>query len=106
MFCVCVNEFIVKKIVNQPRPGNLLQVTDYSGRFVGSCVESCGMPSSHSAIACGLFILMVYDAMLRVHPVYATFDASLVSPSGVTTGTIESRRDDEARRQLPEAVLD
>jgi len=65
---VLVNEGIVKKLWQQPRPGNLLQLKSYNGKFVGSCVLSCGMPSSHAALATGWFSLLFLDATFRVHP--------------------------------------
>mmetsp|Transcript_68916 Transcript_68916/g.150640 ORF Transcript_68916/g.150640 Transcript_68916/m.150640 type:complete len:501 (-) Transcript_68916:180-1682(-) len=65
---IVINEGLIKRLVYEPRPGTLLQTTDYTGRYVGSCVESCGMPSSHSAMACGWFVLLFLDAVRRVHP--------------------------------------
>jgi len=63
-----VNEFVVKKVVSQPRPGNMLQMRDASGLYVGSCVQTCGMPSSHSAMSVGWFALILLDAFQWVHP--------------------------------------
>jgi membrane-associated phospholipid phosphatase len=49
-----INE-LVKLGVNQPRPA-------------GSCLTSKGMPSSHSAVAIGLFLFLVLDAGYRLRP--------------------------------------
>jgi len=96
---VVINEGIVKRLFNQPRPGTLLQTTDYTGKFVGSCVPSCGMPSSHSALACGWFVLLFLDAAVRVHPNAFEIDtqADLEEPDSVV---IRSRGRREARRNV------
>eukprot|EP00928_Gymnodinium_smaydae_P065569 TRINITY_DN48685_c0_g1_i1.p1 TRINITY_DN48685_c0_g1~~TRINITY_DN48685_c0_g1_i1.p1 ORF type:complete len:408 (-),score=29.35 TRINITY_DN48685_c0_g1_i1:142-1365(-) len=54
-FIVCLNEFIFKRIVKQPRPYR-------------SCNYSCGFPSGHSAMSIGFFILMILDASYRICP--------------------------------------
>eukprot|EP00443_Scrippsiella_acuminata_P048479 CAMPEP_0115207362 /NCGR_PEP_ID=MMETSP0270-20121206/20678_1 /TAXON_ID=71861 /ORGANISM="Scrippsiella trochoidea, Strain CCMP3099" /LENGTH=1437 /DNA_ID=CAMNT_0002620955 /DNA_START=36 /DNA_END=4349 /DNA_ORIENTATION=+ len=64
---VFVNEGIIKRMFSQPRPGTMLQHRDPAGFYVGSCVPSCGMPSSHSALAIGWFVLLLCDAVQRVH---------------------------------------
>jgi len=94
---VVINEGIVKRLFNQPRPGTLLQTTDYTGKLVGSCVPSCGMPSSHSAMACGWFVLLFLDAAVRVHPNAFEIDtqADLEEPDSVV---IRSRGRREAQR--------
>jgi hypothetical protein len=43
------NEVIVKRIWAQPRPGAFEKLKDDDGQLVGSCLVSCGMPSSHAA---------------------------------------------------------
>jgi membrane-associated phospholipid phosphatase len=63
---VFATEVVLKKQCNQPRPGTLMQVRDYNGRFVGSCVETCGMPSGHAAMATGWFTLFFLDAAFRI----------------------------------------
>lgn len=47
-----INE-LVKLGIKEPRP-------------LGSCLTSCGMPSSHSAVAIGLFLYLVLDAAYRI----------------------------------------
>jgi len=68
LILVFLNEVIIKKLLSQPRPGTMLQMRDSRGRFVGSCVQKCGMPSSHSALAYGWFVLLLCDAVHRAHP--------------------------------------
>jgi len=69
LFCtITLCEGCLKPLLRQPRPGTLLQVRDYNGFFVGSCLPSCGMPSSHSALSVGWFLLLFLDAVFRVHP--------------------------------------
>eukprot|EP00434_Breviolum_minutum_P034737 symbB.v1.2.030752.t1/scaffold3500.1/size56953/4 len=65
LFLLVVNEGIVKKIVAEPRPGSMLELRGQNGLLEGSCVETCGMPSSHSAISMGWFTLSVLDAISR-----------------------------------------
>eukprot|EP00438_Fugacium_kawagutii_P020604 Skav209881 [mRNA] locus=scaffold3263:48214:50720:+ [translate_table: standard] len=62
---LCVNEFIVKKLVAEPRPGSMMELRGRHGLLEGSCVEKCGMPSSHSAIAVGWLTLSILDAVSR-----------------------------------------
>lgn len=62
-----VNEAVVKKIVAEPRPGSMMELRGQNGLLEGSCVETCGMPSSHSAISMGWFLLSVLDAMSRTN---------------------------------------
>lgn len=61
-------ELAVKRLLSQPRPGMMLQLRDYDGLYVGSCLASCGMPSSHSILSVGWFTLLFWDAAFRVHP--------------------------------------
>lgn len=63
---VLLNETVVKHCFHQPRPGTMLQVRNYDGLLVGSCLDSCGMPSSHSGLAFGLMVLIFLDATHRV----------------------------------------
>ncbi len=51
---VAVNE-LVKKLVEQQRP-------------IGSCLTSCGMPSSHAATSISLLVYFLLDAGYRVRP--------------------------------------
>merc|ERR1719510_2625918 len=46
----------------------MLQVRDVTGKYVGSCLQSCGMPSSHAALGMGWFVQLFLDATYRVHP--------------------------------------
>ncbi|CAE8660783.1 unnamed protein product [Polarella glacialis] len=41
---------------------------DEHGRAVGSCNLTCGMPSSHAAMAIGFLVLVIYDGIVRVVP--------------------------------------
>lgn len=66
LIMVVLSELVFKRLCQQPRPGNLLQLRDYDGKFVGSCLESCGMPSSHSGLATGWFTLLFLDALFRM----------------------------------------
>lgn len=66
MLLVLINEKIIKKLTLQPRPGALLELRGPHGRFEGSCAHSCGMPSSHSALAIGWFVLSFLDAAFRI----------------------------------------
>jgi len=63
-----MNEVILKRLWREPRPGTMLQVRDAAGKYAGSCLHSCGMPSSHSALAMGWFVQIFLDASYRVHP--------------------------------------
>uniref|UniRef100_A0A7S2PA17 Phosphatidic acid phosphatase type 2/haloperoxidase domain-containing protein n=1 Tax=Zooxanthella nutricula TaxID=1333877 RepID=A0A7S2PA17_9DINO len=103
---VIFNECFLKLLVQQPRPGTLLQVRDYNGRFVGSCAESCGMPSSHSAIAFGWFVLLIADAIDRVHPAHACFESGLEAHLGASRASIEGGLPDGSRRPVPEAMFE
>lgn len=49
-----INELCVKPFVEQPRPEL-------------SCIQTCGMPSSHAAMAMGFLVLCVSDFVRRVH---------------------------------------
>lgn len=78
---VIITEFIIKKQINEMRPGQAIQgeiitkVRQADGSFLhvprGTCNSSCGMPSSHSVIALTFFVLMVTDVLgtylLRKH---------------------------------------
>jgi len=64
-FLLCVNEGIVKKLVAEPRPGSMMELRGRNGLLEGSCVETCGMPSSHAAISMGWFTLSVLDAISK-----------------------------------------
>lgn len=44
----------------------MMQVRDYKGRFAGSCISTCGMPSSHSMLATGWFMILLVDRISRV----------------------------------------
>lgn len=68
LFMLSVNELILKKAWRQSRPGAMLQVRDFTGMYAGSCLHSCGMPSSHSALAVGWFTLLFLDAVYRAYP--------------------------------------
>lgn len=53
---VCgVNEFCVKPFVEEPRPEL-------------SCIKTCGMPSSHAALAMGFLVLCLADFVWRINP--------------------------------------
>lgn len=65
---ITLQELIFKPIFQQPRPGTMLQVRNNDGKFVGSCVESCGMPSSHSMLAMGWVTILLFDRIYRIHP--------------------------------------
>lgn len=58
---VFVCEVCLKPLCGIPRPGAMLQQRDAEGRYAGSCVESCGFPSSHSALAMGWFAMIIKD---------------------------------------------
>jgi membrane-associated phospholipid phosphatase len=57
-----INE-VIKILVDQPRPQE-------------SCLSSRGMPSSHSAVAVGLFLFLVLDAAYRLKPLVNISDKS------------------------------
>jgi len=63
---LAVDELALKRIISQPRPGTMMQSRDDRGGFVGSCAESCGMPSSHAALAAGWFTLLFLDSAFRI----------------------------------------
>jgi len=67
-----INELIVKRIVLQPRPGAYGPapgvMNDMRGKLVGTCNITCGMPSSHSTMAIGFLMLVLYDGIIRVVP--------------------------------------
>ncbi|CAE8736727.1 unnamed protein product [Polarella glacialis] len=52
-FTFVMNDLVIKHIVRQPRPER-------------SCLTSCGMPSSHSAISIGFYVYMLLDFAARV----------------------------------------
>eukprot|EP00929_Paragymnodinium_shiwhaense_P068708 TRINITY_DN34603_c0_g1_i1.p1 TRINITY_DN34603_c0_g1~~TRINITY_DN34603_c0_g1_i1.p1 ORF type:complete len:389 (+),score=16.67 TRINITY_DN34603_c0_g1_i1:86-1252(+) len=68
LLMLAVNELVFKKLCREPRPGTMLQVKDYTGRYAGSCLRTCGMPSSHSILSVGWFTLLFLDAVYRVYP--------------------------------------
>jgi len=64
------NELILKKIVSDYRPGQNY-ITDRAGNAgieprSGTCLHTCGMPSSHAAIAIGLFLLFNYENLVLI----------------------------------------
>mmetsp|Transcript_53013 Transcript_53013/g.139918 ORF Transcript_53013/g.139918 Transcript_53013/m.139918 type:complete len:374 (+) Transcript_53013:112-1233(+) len=63
---VVLNELVVKSFLKEARPGTLLEVRTYNGMLAGSCLESCGMPSTHAGITSGLFLLVFLDATFRI----------------------------------------
>eukprot|EP00933_Yihiella_yeosuensis_P021589 TRINITY_DN17059_c1_g1_i1.p1 TRINITY_DN17059_c1_g1~~TRINITY_DN17059_c1_g1_i1.p1 ORF type:complete len:342 (-),score=31.45 TRINITY_DN17059_c1_g1_i1:159-1184(-) len=65
VFCL-LNEKVVKKNVSQPRPGHVMQKLGAHGLFEGSCIETFGMPSSHSALSVGWFVLAMLDGAFRI----------------------------------------
>lgn len=79
LLMVSFSELILKKVWREPRPGTMLQVKDFAGNYVGSCLRSCGMPSSHSALAIGWFVILFLDAMYRSHP-FALGDKTQTMP--------------------------
>eukprot|EP00927_Polykrikos_kofoidii_P035100 TRINITY_DN29664_c0_g1_i1.p1 TRINITY_DN29664_c0_g1~~TRINITY_DN29664_c0_g1_i1.p1 ORF type:complete len:271 (+),score=7.18 TRINITY_DN29664_c0_g1_i1:60-872(+) len=68
---VILIEYAIKPWVAQPRPGANGGWTE-NGVQVGSCNTSCGMPSSHAAIAVGLFTLLFLDLVFRTIPMRDT----------------------------------
>eukprot|EP00427_Karlodinium_veneficum_P002752 CAMPEP_0169173138 /NCGR_PEP_ID=MMETSP1015-20121227/63760_1 /TAXON_ID=342587 /ORGANISM="Karlodinium micrum, Strain CCMP2283" /LENGTH=289 /DNA_ID=CAMNT_0009246725 /DNA_START=90 /DNA_END=955 /DNA_ORIENTATION=+ len=62
MFLLIFQELILKRILRQPRPGALMQIKNDEGFYAGSCIKSCGMPSSHSALAIGWFTIIFWEA--------------------------------------------
>lgn len=68
------NEAIVKKLVAEPRPGSMMELRGRNGLLEGSCVETCGMPSSHAAISMGWFTLSILDAISRTDTSRDNFD--------------------------------
>lgn len=67
-----INEFVVKKLVKEPRPGAKGLLTDDLGVHVGSCSIKCGMPSSHCTMSVGFLLLMLFDGVYRVIPSQAS----------------------------------
>lgn len=67
---VAVQELFVKRLpfLREARPGASWLLTDESGRLVGSCNHSCGMPSSHAAMSIGFLCLLIFDGIFRVVP--------------------------------------
>lgn len=66
-----LNELIIKRIVQQPRPGAVFSVTPTGETYpelFGSCVNTCGMPSSHSTMSIGFLVLLFLDTGMRVVP--------------------------------------
>lgn len=51
----------------------LLKMSSVQARPEQSCLSSCGMPSSHSALAVGFFMLHFFDFMTRARPVQPSF---------------------------------
>eukprot|EP00930_Biecheleria_cincta_P074687 TRINITY_DN61906_c0_g1_i1.p1 TRINITY_DN61906_c0_g1~~TRINITY_DN61906_c0_g1_i1.p1 ORF type:complete len:477 (+),score=46.63 TRINITY_DN61906_c0_g1_i1:43-1473(+) len=66
IMAISVQELILKPLIVQPRPGTMMQVKDYEGNYVGSCLSSCGMPSSHSMLATGWFMTLVLERIGHV----------------------------------------
>lgn len=64
------------------------------------------MPSSHSAISFGLFVLLIADAIDRVHPAYASFDSALEARVGANRASIEGVLPGGTRRKVPEAMFE
>jgi len=64
---VMFNELVVKMIFAEPRPGYGGD-TMLDGHLIGSCLESCGMPSSHAALATGFLCLVFFDGIYRTVP--------------------------------------
>jgi len=62
------NEVILKGVIAQPRPGASGLLHNEKGSLVGSCLISCGMPSSHAALSIGFLVLMICDGIYRVVP--------------------------------------
>jgi len=62
------NEFLMKQIIVQPRPGARMSLTNEVGEEVGSCILTCGMPSTHATMAVGFVILLICDGVYRVVP--------------------------------------
>jgi len=67
-FMPLLNEVFIKPLFAEPRPGAFNFLQDSSGRHVGSCVPTCGMPSSHATISIGLWVFLLLDAAARVVP--------------------------------------
>jgi len=61
-----LQECFLKRAFGQPRPGTMMQMRDNDGKFAGSCVESCGMPSSHSMLAIGWIVILLFDRIYRI----------------------------------------
>lgn len=72
IFTIVILEGLLKPLCREPRPGSMMQLTTYTGTYSGSCLSSCGMPSSHSALALGWFMLLFLDTIFRVRPLEIT----------------------------------
>lgn len=49
------NNVLIKRLAQQPRPQE-------------SCIRTCGMPSTHSAMAVGFFVLRFFESLIRMRP--------------------------------------
>lgn len=65
LFLFILNELILKEIINEHRPGQ-----EDRNATTGSCLSSCGMPSSHSAMALAFYVLLLTDAFCQTLRVY------------------------------------
>jgi hypothetical protein len=76
-----VNEFVVKQLVAEPRPGANGLLVDGRGVSVGSCSVKCGMPSSHCTMSVGFLMLVLFDGVYRVVPSKASLSFGVESTS-------------------------
>lgn len=65
---VITNELTIKRMFAQARPGASGLLRDENGWPVGSCLTTCGMPSSHAAMSMGFLVLIICDGVYRVVP--------------------------------------
>lgn len=79
-FTVMVNEACVKPFVAQPRPGATGLLYDDAGKQVGSCLLTCGMPSSHATLSVGLLVLLFLDSISRTIPASAAVGGQVFAP--------------------------
>eukprot|EP00930_Biecheleria_cincta_P081326 TRINITY_DN7016_c2_g1_i1.p1 TRINITY_DN7016_c2_g1~~TRINITY_DN7016_c2_g1_i1.p1 ORF type:complete len:1269 (+),score=130.93 TRINITY_DN7016_c2_g1_i1:38-3844(+) len=70
LFWLIATVFVIKVVQwvfdRGPRPGNLLQVRNLEGKYVGSCADDCGFPSFSAGVAIGWFSLICADMAFRV----------------------------------------